>query len=135
MEKRKKIASTLIAVVLAIGGVAVGASAAYAALPSGCTQQIAGVPYKSGSSIAGTGTANCGYGERTFIYQIHRVDFFNPNVAQGQQSGNRTGYVASALNCDVGSGSGGWKYYGQALFSGGYDSAFSGNTSNLVICG
>lgn len=132
---RRKIGGVLLAVALAAGSVAVGATAAQAAQPPGCSVS-AGVPFKSGSSIAGSGSGTCGSSSnRTFIYQVHRSEgWWHPNVAQGQQSGSRTSYSASASNCDAGSGSGTWQYFGQSFFSG-WDSVTSGNTGELTICG
>ena len=132
---RRRLGGTLLAVALAAGSVVVGATAAQAAQPPGCSVN-AGTPYKSGSNIAGSGSGSCGTSSnRTFIYQVHRSEgWWHPNVAQGQQTGSRTSYSASASNCDAGSGSGTWQYFGQAFFSG-YSADFSPNTGELTICG
>lgn len=134
MSIKKKVISVFVAVAMAGAAVVVGATAANA-VPPGCTQ-TPGVPYKTSSGqIASYGTASCGStGSRTFIVQVHRVDWFNPNVATKTNSGTKKSYSATASNCDVGSGTGAWKYYGQVLFSGD-SSSYSGNTGNLVICG
>lgn len=133
---RRRIGGTLLAVAMAVGSVAIGATAAQAAQPTGCSVN-AGTPYKtSGGSIAGTGTGTCSTSsDRTFIYQVHRSEgWWHPNVAQAQQSGSRTSYSATASNCDANSGSGTWQYFGQAFFSG-YTADFSPNTTDLAICG
>lgn len=135
LSMKKKIIAVVGALGLSAGALTVGITAANAAQYPGCSV-VAGVPARqSGGTIGGSGSASCSSSaQRTFIYQVHRRDWWNPNIAQTQDVGNKTRYSTYASNCDAGSGSGGWKYYGQAFFSG-YDAVFSGDTNNLVICG
>lgn len=133
---RKRVGSALLALALATGGLAVTATAAQAAPLKGCSVSP-GVPKKDGSNISGSGSGTCTSDttNRTFIYQIHRSQgFTHPNVAQAQQSGKKKAYKASAKNCDVGSGTAKYEYFGQAFFKG-YDASLSGNTAKMVICG
>lgn len=132
---RRRLGATVLAVALATGSVAIGATAAQAAQPSGCSV-TAGVPYKSSGNIKGTGTGSCSSSlTRTFVYQIHREEgFWHPNVAQAQHHGAYRSYSATASNCDAGSGTGTWRYFGQGMYSG-YSAVVSGSTGNLTICG
>lgn len=138
---RQRIGGVLLAAALTTGSVVVTTAAAQAAEnalnhPPGCNA-TAGVPHKIGSKIAGEGEGRCNDASQnlTFIYQVHRQEgWHHPNVAQGQASGKKTLYEADAANCDVGSGKGRFKYFGQAFFVG-HDPSYSGETRELTICG
>ena len=132
----KHIVSIVSAIGLTFGSLAVVTATASAAPPNGCSQ-TAGVPYKTANGqVAGYGSGSCGsYAQRTFIYQVHRVEgWWHPNVAQNQHSGNLAYYHTTAANCDVGSGSGSWQYFGQAFFRG-HSAVLSGNSPHMIICG
>jgi len=132
---RNKIISTLAAVALAAGGVAISAGAAYAAPPTGCSNNPS-VPYKTASNkIAGTGTGTCNTNaSRTWVYEVHRSEgWWHPTIVQATNSGNKKEYTASGSNCDAGTGSTSHQYFGQGYFSG-YTASLTGNTTSLNIC-
>lgn len=132
--RRSRVGAALITIALAVAGVAMGAGAAQAAQPAGCSV-YAGVPYKSGSQISGSGSGTCSTSaQRTWVYEIHRSEgWWHPTVSAFSWSGNRSSYWGSTTKCDAGSGSGTRQYFGQSYFSG-YSAVLSGNTGELSIC-
>ena len=135
MSFKKKLASTLLAVGLAIGGVGVSAMAANAAPPTGCSNSP-GVPSKASSGkIKGSGTGSCSTSAtRTFVYEIHRSEgWWHPTIVTATNTGKKTSYSASGANCDAGTGKTSFQYFGQAYYSG-YTGSLTGNTGQLNIC-
>lgn len=136
MNTFKRTISTLGAACLALGSITVIVTAAQASPPQGCTQ-TAGVPYQlPNRQVTGSGFANCNSpAPRTFVYEIHRSEgWWHPIAALTEDRGRKTKYQAQATDCDAGSGSGNWEYFGQAYFSG-HSYTISGNTTGMNICG
>ena len=129
-----RIGRALVVVSLAAGSIMFSATAAQAAQPSGCSV-YAGVPYKSGSQIKGSGSGSCKTSaKRTWVYEVHRSEgWWHPKVGSFSWTGTRTAYSGSVTKCDAGSGTGTRKYFGQSYFSG-YSAVLSGNTGELSIC-
>jgi len=133
--KLTKLASVALVAALSMGSIAVVATSAAAAQPSGCGQ-TPGKPYKSGTQIKGTGSGNCTTSKsRTLNYQVHRsYGITNPQVFFVQDPGSQTTYSATGSTCDSGSGTDDFRYFGQVSFAG-YEWTLSADSAELVICG
>lgn len=133
-QRKSRIGGLVAAIALPGGSVVVGGTVAQAAPPQGCSM-TAGVPYRSGDQITGSGRGDCNTSaQRTWKYEIHRSEgWWHPTVTFASWSGNRASYWGSAHSCDPGSGSGTRQYFGQSFFEG-YDATLSGNSRELAIC-
>lgn len=101
----KKVIGAATAVLLSIGMIATGATAAQAASGTlgGCTV-TSNKPYKSGSQIRGTGAASCSTtASRTLYLELHRSEgWWHPMVATGSNSGAKKSYSVAGAGCDDG---------------------------------
>lgn len=103
MQIKKTLASAATAV-LAIALVGIGTYTAYAsnsATDGNCTVYST-TPYKSGSVIYGSGSANCSNtATRTLLLEVHRSEgFWHPIVASDSDSHNGTYFSVGNGSCD-----------------------------------
>lgn len=102
---KKKILSGAAAVLVAVGLMGLGTTAAQAASGTidGCTVTST-KPAKSGDQIRGTGSASCSTtASRTLYLELHRSEgWWHPLVATGSNSGAKKSYTVAGQGCDDG---------------------------------
>lgn len=101
----KKVLGGAAALLMSVGLLGLGASAASAASGTidGCTV-VANKPAKSGNQIYGSGSASCSTtASRTLYLELHRSEgWWHPIVATGSNSGAKKSYSVSGRGCDDG---------------------------------
>lgn len=128
---KKKIVGGAVALVLSLGLVGAGFTAAQAetGTSAGCST-TATKPVKSGNTIRSSGSASCSSTtSRTLFVELHRGEgFWHPIVGTGSNSGAKKSYSASASSCDDGQTR---VYFTEAFMNGG-GKITSSNTGRMA---